>query len=73
MTDRLAISPTLDERERAHCEAVERAWETGRAELALLRGRPKCAEREALLRRWLLATEEYMAARWVPPVRPVTA
>lgn len=63
--DELARPSELAEREREHHQAVERAWETGRAELVLLRGRPEHADREALLRSGLRALEDYMAARWV--------
>lgn len=54
-------------RERAHWDAVELAWSTGRAELALMRGIPEHAERVALLLDFLRATEAYLAARWVRP------
>lgn len=65
--DEMARASELTDRERAHFQAVERAWETGRAELALLRGRPEHAGREAMLRSGLRSIEDYLTTRWVMP------
>ena len=52
-------------RERQHFKACERAVRTGRAELAVLRGRPEYADREIQLRAGLKLIEAYLAHRWV--------